>query len=56
MDGGGLAFVAVHDLETDEVFSDPAHDAALDTPWRDRVVQVRKAYDRRLYRLWRRFD
>lgn len=55
-DGNGPAFVAIHDLETDDVFSDPAHDAALHTPWRDRVVQVRTAYDRRLYRLWRRFD
>lgn len=56
VDGGGPAFVAIHDLETDQVFSHPAHDASLNTPWRDRVVQVRKAYDRRLYRLWRRFD
>lgn len=56
VDGRGPAFVALHDLESERVLNHPAHDAAVNTPWRDRVVQVRKDYDRRLYRLWRRFD
>jgi hypothetical protein len=56
IDGGGQAFLAMHDLASDQVFDQPAHDAAVSTPWRDRVVQARLGYDRRLYRLWRRLD
>ncbi|MBO0730067.1 MAG: hypothetical protein J2P57_12465 [Acidimicrobiaceae bacterium] len=55
-DGGGLPFVAVHDLASEDVLDHPGHLKARSTPWRHQVAAAQRAYDRRLFRLWRRFD
>lgn len=53
--GDGSRFLALHDLANAEVVDDPRAEKARHTEWRDRVVAARTSYERRLYRLMRRF-
>lgn len=53
--GDGPRYLALHDLCAPEALREPAH-AATKTPWRERLAASRREYDRRLFRLWRRFD
>lgn len=54
--GGGPRYLALHDLSSQDAFREPAYAEARQTAWRDRLVPERREYDRRLFRLWRRFD
>jgi hypothetical protein len=53
--GNGPRYLALHDLSTPEALQERAH-AATRTPSRERLAASRREYDRRLFRLWRRFD
>lgn len=53
--GDGPRYLALHDLSSSGAFRESAY-AAAQTPWRERMVASRREYDRRLFRLWRRFD
>lgn len=56
VDGGGAAFLAIHDLADGSVFNHPNYRAAISTPRRDLVVAHRSGYERHVYRLLRNFD
>jgi len=53
--GGGPRFLALHDLASLETVTDPAGAPARQTAWRDRVIAYRTAYERRVYKLTKRF-
>lgn len=53
VEGNGPAFMAVHELETPEVFDRPEHVAATATPWRKRIRESGTGYERHLFALWR---
>lgn len=54
--GAGPNYLALHDLASGEALREPAHEAAVQTPWRQRVKADQREYIRKLFRLWRRFD
>jgi hypothetical protein len=56
VDGAGPRFLAMHDLASTEFFAHPRYREAVSTPWRDAVVASRRAHERTLYRLLKRFD
>ncbi|HEY6491888.1 MAG TPA: hypothetical protein VIZ43_01340 [Trebonia sp.] len=49
--GTGPRFLAVHDLRDVAAMASPAHRAALDTPWRTKVIAQREQYERRVFLL-----
>ncbi|HVT68991.1 MAG TPA: hypothetical protein VHF26_14670 [Trebonia sp.] len=51
--GTGARFLAVHDLQDVAAIASPAHRAALDTPWRTKVIAQREQYERRVFLLRR---
>jgi hypothetical protein len=51
--GTGPRFLAVHDLQDVAAMASPAHRAALDTPWRTKVIAQREQYERRVFLLRR---
>lgn len=56
VEGAGPKFLALHDLASTKVFETPEYQHVIDSPWRDRVSTARLEHERRLFRLWRRFD
>jgi hypothetical protein len=46
VEGGGLPFLALHDLAGESVATDPIGDPARSSPWRDRVMAQVTAYER----------
>ena len=53
VEGSGPAFMAVHELESVDVFETPAHEAATATPWRKRIRETATRYERNVFALWR---
>jgi hypothetical protein len=53
LEGDGPAFMAIHELESPEVFSRPEYTQAVSTPWRTRIRQSVLRYERHLFALWR---
>jgi antibiotic biosynthesis monooxygenase (ABM) superfamily enzyme len=53
VEGSGPAFMAVHELESPDVFDHPAHEKAVGTPWRERIRQSVQRRERHLFALWR---
>jgi hypothetical protein len=53
VEGNGPAFMAVHELESPDVFERPEHEAAISTPWRQRIRSSVQRYERNLFTLWR---
>jgi hypothetical protein len=53
VDGMGPDFMAVHELESPDVFDRPEHQAATSTPWRQRIRSTASRYERYLFKLWR---
>jgi len=53
IEGNGPAFMAVHELETPDVFDRPEHAAATATPWRKRIRETAVRYERTIFALWR---
>jgi hypothetical protein len=51
--GNGPAFMAVHELESPEVFQRPEYEASIATPWRKRIRESVLRYERNLFELWR---
>jgi hypothetical protein len=55
VEGNGPAFMAVHELETPDVFEHPNYDKSIGTPWRQRIRSSVSRYERNLFKLWRAF-
>jgi hypothetical protein len=55
VEGDGPAFMAVHELETPEVFDHPNYARSIGTPWRQRIRSSVSRYERNLFKLWRAF-
>ena len=55
LDGQGPAFMAVHELETPDVFDHPGYPRAIGTPWRARIRSSVSRYERSLFHLHRAF-
>jgi hypothetical protein len=53
VEGSGPAFMAVHELESTDVFERPEYEASISTPWRQRIRQSVLVYERNLFQLWR---
>jgi hypothetical protein len=51
MDAPGPEFLSVHDLAGPQVLEEPAYQAAISTPWRDRVVASALRRERRVFGL-----
>jgi hypothetical protein len=49
--GDGPSFMAVHELDTPDVFDHPNYTAAISTPWRARIRSSVSRYERSLFRL-----
>lgn len=54
--GNGPRYLALHDLTSEGALGEPAHAAAGQTPWWQRMTASRREYSRRVFRLWRRFE
>jgi hypothetical protein len=52
MEGQGPAFMAVHELESPEVFDRPEYTASISTPWRQRIRSTVLRYERDLFARW----
>jgi len=55
VEGNGPAFMAVHELETPDVFAHANYDRSIATPWRQRIRSSVSRYERNLFKLWRTF-
>ena len=55
LEGSGPAFMAVHELENTQVFDHPAYEAAISTPWRQRIRASVSRYERDLFELHQSF-
>jgi hypothetical protein len=55
VEGDGPAFMAVHELETPDVFEQPSYEKSISTPWRQRIRSSVSRYERNLFKLWRTF-
>jgi hypothetical protein len=53
VEGDGPAFMAVHELETPDVFNHERYTEAISTPWRHRIRSSVTRYERNLFRLLR---
>ena len=51
MDAPGPEFLSVHELAGPEVLEEPGYQAAISTPWRDRVVASALRRERRVFGL-----
>lgn len=49
-------YLALHDLESMDVFDHELNVRASRTPWRSRAIVNRRNFTSRLYKLWHRFD
>jgi len=49
-------YLALHDVESLDVFDHPLTAEAASTPWRSKATHYRSGFTTRLYKLWRRFD
>lgn len=47
--GTAPEYLALHDLASLAAFDDPAYQAAVSTPWRNRVVESSTAWERRVF-------
>jgi hypothetical protein len=56
VEGDGPAYLAMHDLDSADVFDHPGYRRATSTPNRAAVIARRIGHERVLYRLLRRFD
>jgi hypothetical protein len=56
VEGEGPAFMAVHELETPEVFEHENYTKSISTPWRHRIRESVTRYERNLFKLWRAFQ
>jgi hypothetical protein len=54
-EGGGPAFMAIHELESPRVFECPEYTASISTPWRQRIRSSVLRYERNLFSLLRAF-
>jgi hypothetical protein len=55
VEGHALRFMALHELETLDVFDHEAHKASISTPWRLRVAEYITARERCVFQLLRAF-
>jgi len=55
VEGDALPFMALHELETLDVFNHEAHTASISTPWRYRVAEYITARERCVFQLLRAF-
>jgi len=55
VEGNGPAFMAVHELESPDVFEHPNYHKSIGTPWRQRIRSSVSRYERNLFKLWRSF-
>jgi hypothetical protein len=55
LSGDGPPFMAVHELESTDVFETEPYHQAVSTPWRDRVVRGVTRRERALFKLLRAF-
>jgi hypothetical protein len=53
VEGSGPAFMAVHELESPQVFERPEYQASISTPWRQRIRASVLRHERHLFKLWR---
>jgi hypothetical protein len=53
VEGDGPAFMAVHELESPQVFETTEYEASISTPWRKRIRSSVLCYERNLFALWR---
>jgi hypothetical protein len=53
VEGNGPAFMAIHELESTDVFERAEYAAAIGTPWRERIRSKVLRYERDLFQLWR---
>jgi hypothetical protein len=53
VEGEGPAFMAVHELETPDVFDHPKYEKSISTPWRQRIRASVTRYERNLFELHR---
>jgi hypothetical protein len=52
-EGTAPTYLALHDLASLAVFDDPAYQAAVTTPWRNRIMDSATAVERRVFSLYR---
>jgi hypothetical protein len=55
VEGNGPAFMAVHELETPNVFEHENYTKSISTPWRERIRSSVLRYERNLFKLLRAF-
>jgi hypothetical protein len=55
VEGSGPAFMAVHELETPDVFEHENYTTSISTPWRQRIRASVSRYERNLFQLHRSF-
>jgi len=53
VEGNGPAFMAIHELESPDVFEQPEYVASVSTPWREKIRSTVLRYERDLFQLWR---
>lgn len=51
-EGSGPTFMAVHALESPDVFDRPEYTASISTPWRQRIRSSVLRYERNLFKRW----
>jgi hypothetical protein len=55
VEGNGPAFMAIHELETPNVFDQENYKKSISTPWRERIRSSVLRYERNLFKLLRAF-
>jgi hypothetical protein len=55
IEGSGPAFMAVHELETPNVFEHENYTKSISTPWREKIRSSVLRYERNLFKLLRAF-
>ena len=55
LDGNGSSYLAIHEIESPEVFQTPEFKAATSTPWRDKVFGYVTSRERLTFRLIKGF-
>lgn len=54
-EGNAPRFLALHEIAGTEVFSEPAYQAAVSTPWRTRIMESATRQERRVFGLYKAF-
>jgi hypothetical protein len=54
-EGDAPQYLALHEIASTAVFSEPAFRAAVSTPWRNRIMEAATAQERRVFGLHRAF-